>query len=524
MYKILLADDEQIVIDSLSFIFERNFPEQLELFSARSGRDAITVCQTNKIDIAFMDINMPGLNGIEAIKDIKTFHPALLVIVLTAFDRFDYAQQAVNLGVFEYLSKPVNRNKIAETMRNAMSAVDLYRRKQQSEIQIREKLDSVVNIVESDFIYSLIFPSDKTGDIESYLDFFNITDPCFYFMTMEISDIPEKQRAQIYQTVRDSIFSSINCIIGPLMRNRIVVFVPVEREAFASSGEPLQTRTSFVNSLHSRLATRLGLKVKIGVSPIVGDMSKSLSAYNESLKALISIEESNAVVYSKDSAEVVSESSCYPVEIEKKLLDRSTAGDIQSVHSLFASLCSWIREQYPDDLSVLKSKLFEILILVRYQTRKVQSHFGGFSVWKDSWRHFENLNDTVQLEKFVLAEIDECLGVISEHKQSRMSPLIIKACTIINENLSSEISLEEISKRVEISPFYFSKLFKEETGENFIEYITIARMQKAKELLRDQSRSIKEISAASGYADPNYFSKLFKKVVGMTPTEYRESV
>ena len=194
------------------------------------------------------------------------------------------------------------------------------------------------------------------------------------------------------------------------------------------------------------------------------------------------------------------------------------------MHSLFASLCSWIEEQHPGEILVLKGKLFELLTLVRNQTCIVQSHFGGFSVWKDTWKHFENSVDPAQLAKFVLAEIDECLGVIFEHKQSRMSPLILKACTIINENLSSEISLEEISKRVEISPFYFSKLFKEETGENFIEYITMARMQRAKELLQDRSLSIKEISGEAGYADPNYFSKLFKKVVGMTPTEYRESV
>lgn len=229
MYKVLLADDEQIVIDSLCFILERNFPGQLEIFSARSGGDAVILCQNNKIDLAFMDINMPGLNGIEAIKDIKAFSPYLLVIVLTAFDRFDYAQQAVNLGVFEYLSKPVNRNCIAQTMRNALVQVDIFRRKQQSEIQIREKLDSVVNIVESDFIYSLIFPSDKTGDIESYLDFFNIKDPLFYFLTIEIPDLTDTNRAQTYLTLRDiiSASSSDSSIIGPLMRNRVVAFVTV---------------------------------------------------------------------------------------------------------------------------------------------------------------------------------------------------------------------------------------------------------------------------------------------------------
>ena len=76
---------------------------------------------------------------------------------------------------------------------------------------------------------------------------------------------------------------------------------------------------------------------------------------------------------------------------------------------------------------------------------------------------------------------------------------------------------------MEISPFYFSKLFKEETGANFIDYLTMARIERAKGFLRDKARSVKEISAAAGYADANYFSKLFKKVVGLTPTEYRSA-
>jgi Response regulator containing CheY-like receiver domain and AraC-type DNA-binding domain len=519
MYRVLLADDEQIVIDSLSFILERNFPGQLEFFTARSGSDAIEICQTNKIDIAFMDINMPGLNGIEAIKNIRGFSPSILVIVLTAFDRFEYAQQAVNLGVFEYLSKPVNRNKIAETMRNALSAVDIVRRKQISEIQIREKLDSVVNIVESDFIYSLIFPSEKTGEIESYLDFFSIKEPAFYFMTIEIHDLVESVRSQVYVTLRDIISSSASCIIGPLMRNRVVVFVP----SGATNADTVEIR-NFVRMLHSRITTRLGLRIKIGVSNVEQQLSRSLAAYNDSLKALLSTDEQTGVIHCADCTGPVSGSGTYPAETEKKLLDRAVAGDLQSVHGLFTTLCTWLATQYPGDLGILKNKLFEILVLIRSQTRDVLPQFGGFTVWKDTWKQIEFLDDPAALEKYTLSAIDECIGVLTEHKQSRMSPIIIKACTIIHDSLSQEISLEEISRRVEISPFYFSKLFKEETGENFIDYITMARMQMAKDLLRDQSRSIKEISAEAGYSDPNYFSKLFKKIVGLTPTEYRESV
>ncbi|MHB8128188.1 MAG: helix-turn-helix domain-containing protein, partial [Mobilitalea sp.] len=80
----------------------------------------------------------------------------------------------------------------------------------------------------------------------------------------------------------------------------------------------------------------------------------------------------------------------------------------------------------------------------------------------------------------------------------------------------------DVSRIVDISPYYFSKLFKEETGENFIEYLTNIRIEKAKKLLQNRDVSIKNICVDTGYSDPNYFSRIFKKQVGVTPTEYRE--
>jgi len=341
-------------------------------------------------------------------------------------------------------------------------------------------------------------------------------------MTIEIRDLSDANRACAYATVRDLISTSLTCIIGPLMRNRIVVFVPCEADdAGHSVSEALK---GFAKLLHSRMTERLDLRIKIGLSGLENSWDRSLSAYNDSLKALGNADEKNGVIHSDECGEKNAETGFYPDELDKKLLDRAVAGDTQSVHALFSAISLWITDRYPDTISILKNKLFELLVLVRFQTRQVQPKFGGFAVWKDTWRQIESITEVAALDRYILSAVDECLSIINEHKQSRMSPLIIKACTIIHENLSQEISLEELSRRVEISPFYFSKLFKEETGENFIDYITMARMQMAKDLLRDQKRSIKEVSASSGYSDPNYFSKLFKKIMGLTPTEYRGSI
>ena len=101
-------------------------------------------------------------------------------------------------------------------------------------------------------------------------------------------------------------------------------------------------------------------------------------------------------------------------------------------------------------------------------------------------------------------------------------PYLDIAKEYIRNNYSKALNLDEVSYFVNISPYYFSKIFKEGTGENFIEYLTNIRMEKAKELLNSTDYSMKEICAMVGYSDPNYFSRSFKKNVGVTPTEYKE--
>ncbi|MBP3814818.1 MAG: helix-turn-helix transcriptional regulator, partial [Butyrivibrio sp.] len=114
-----------------------------------------------------------------------------------------------------------------------------------------------------------------------------------------------------------------------------------------------------------------------------------------------------------------------------------------------------------------------------------------------------------------------CSDVVSK-REERSNDIIRTAMEYINDNYSKEISLDEVSRQVNISPYYFSKIFKEESGLNFIEYLTNVRIDKAKELLSGTDMSIKEVCATCGYTDPNYFSRSFKKNVGVTPTEFKE--
>jgi two-component system response regulator YesN len=113
---------------------------------------------------------------------------------------------------------------------------------------------------------------------------------------------------------------------------------------------------------------------------------------------------------------------------------------------------------------------------------------------------------------------------IKTKKEKQASGIISKSKEFIEINYKKDISLDDVSRVVDVSPYYFSKLFKEETGENFIEYLTRIRIEQAKKLLQNRDMSIKNVCSDTGYSDPNYFSRIFKKLVGVTPTEYRDGI
>ena len=186
MYNILLTDDEQIVIDSISFIINNNFEGQVKIFTALSGTQALEIVTRNDIDIIFMDINMPGINGLETVSCITKLKPETVIIMLSAFDNFQYAQEAINIGAFKYLTKPFNKNTIIQTIRTAMDVVDSKRGNKNIESELNKKLDLVSPILESDFIYSCVFNNNKS-DISKYFEYFNISDCSFYFCCIELS-------------------------------------------------------------------------------------------------------------------------------------------------------------------------------------------------------------------------------------------------------------------------------------------------------------------------------------------------
>ena len=145
------------------------------------------------------------------------------------------------------------------------------------------------------------------------------------------------------------------------------------------------------------------------------------------------------------------------------------------------------------------------------------------SSYDNAFSFMSQENNTSLLKDFVQKLLTEYSQIISSSKTQEENPLITKVCNYLDQHLQEDISLEQMANIINVSPFYLSKLFKEEKGITFINFISDKRLEKARDLLEHSDLSIKEITSEIGYNDQNYFSRIFKNKYGLSPKEYRKS-
>lgn len=530
MYKIMLADDEGIVIDSLKFIIEKNFSKNCITQHATTGRSVIELADKFKPDIAFMDIQMPGINGIDAMKEIRKSNSSVIFIVMTAYDKFNYAKEAINLGVLEYLTKPVNHTVIVEVIQRAIDIIELGREKRSNDLKIREKLEIVIPIIESGFIYSIISGDDFSRDAENFKNLLSIKDEYGMMMVLEFGDsiimgdltnpVGVSVKAQsFYASVRESLKEEFQCVVGSIMVNKIAVFISSVKAQLE-----YDERTNLIEKsrkLIRDLTKKIDVQFKIGIGSVT-PLNKLGDSYKEAMIATRNI--MGRVAHVKDLAIGCEYADDYPIQTEKGLFEMIEKGSLEGTKTEAIIFFDWMIEHYPDCEMDIKLKVIELILYAEQKAFLSGGMTYYFRYRKDYLNTVIDINNYEQLRNWFLNKVtDACRNIITKKEEQAMG-VIAKAKSYIEENFRKDISLDDVSRTVDISPYYFSKLFKQETGENFIEYLTNIRIENAKKLLHNRVLSIKNICADTGYSDPNYFSRIFKKSVGVTPTEYREGM
>ena len=523
MLKLLIADDEYLVIDYLKMIIEKNFNDITIVGAASTGREAIEKAISLKPDIVFMDIHMPGINGIEAIRQIKNSNNDVFFIILTAYEYFDYAKEALNLGVFEYLLKPINKAKLIETINNLKYEIDNKRKNLLMEVELKERINRIIPFLEGQFISYKMFNVGTLNDVEFYENIFNMNLKKGYALSVlfdnsgafenEESLKQRRDKQNFYDIFKIKLKSITPCLIGNALTDRIVAFIPsneggdLARHRAIEIGKKLEEKIKGLTSLK--------YKIGIGKNYNLENFSKSC---NESYIAA-SINNVQTVVHYDDISFNDDSVDVYPMYLESSFSNSILSGNFNEAKEIFKEIFIWLNSIYGEDIDKIKTKIIELVFSI---DRVIPYKLDTLTNLKQSFvLSILKTGNILELRQQFLQYISELAMEIQSQRKEHVDDIIAKVLEYINDNYKQDISLYDVAKSVNLSYHYLSKIFKDEIGKGFVDYLTELRIEKSMQLLANQRYSIKEICQQIGYNDPNYYCKTFKKVTGMTPTEFR---
>jgi two-component system response regulator YesN len=213
----------------------------------------------------------------------------------------------------------------------------------------------------------------------------------------------------------------------------------------------------------------------------------------------------------------------YPFEEERNLCDGISKGRQEDVSAALENLMAWVVASCRT-IEDIHLKLFEIIVM---ETRTAAGFEHIDSKLLDTasyWEDIRSIQTVKEIQEYMQKTASEIVQGINNVRNMNLNEQISQAIDFIKNNYEKDINLEDVAKVVSLSPYYFSKLFKNVTGENFIDYLTRFRMSLAASLLKEGYSNIKGICYRVGYNDPNYFSKLFKRYYQMNPSEYKDSL
>ncbi len=529
MYRIMLADDEGIVIDSMKFIIEKEFGDECEVQFAKTGRSVIELAENFRPDIAIMDIQMPGINGIEAMKEIQKFSKNTVFIVMSAYDKFDYAKEAIKLGVLEYINKPMERTKVVATIKKAMEVIDSERKKRSENLLIKEKLETVEPIIENGLIYSILLREKYDDDIDNYKTVLSIDADYGYMIAVVCGDSQEGSHmtnavgssvkiSMKYNEIREALKETYDCKVGAVMANKVAVFIPYDKENMDYNDRiALIEKTRELNR-YLRKKTDISFRMGIGRVKPLHMLNES---YDDALNALSA--STGLVAHAEDLPIGCEYGDDYPIDYENGLFESVEKGRLDEALFFADKFVDWMFDTFPENINSIRLKVLEFAMRAESLAYLNGGMIYEFRARDNYLSEVMNMSALSEFRTWFTSKISTCCRNIQSKRDEKSNDVIKSVKDYINENFSKDISLDDASRIVGISPYYFSKIFKEETGENFIEYLTAVRIEKAKELLSNSKLSMKEICQMCGYSDPNYFSRTFKKNVGVTPTEYKDN-
>lgn len=504
MYTILITDDERNERTGIEKLL-RHFQYDLKIVQAANGREALAVFEHTHIDILLTDIKMPFLGGIDLIKEVHKGGWDPICIIYSAYGEFEYAQNAIALGVVQYLLKPIKRGEFQELFDKVLSMCEEKARHLKESEELKRKLKSADN----DRLYRHLLryldseSEENAQEAETLFEEGGLVPVVLCSYSWLFSKYWESYEEDI-----DQIFGSSAAVINKDDSQTLILAKP---ELFPTSRK--------AGEICDRLIEMSRRKYQSELFIVVGDQCRNISELKiqyekirEQLDYQFFVSESTYFL-SDEGSFVKKESDMLDIYF-KKILTCARLSDFEGMKGEFAKAFEYVEKNMGFSSIYIKYNFSEVIKqcceLLHSQERLmkvVEDIYGSHSI--------------LQVKEAVLCLID----ILADADRSRHdnNRLVSLAKVWIHDHYQDcTLSVSSIADELSISSAYLSTQFKAETGQQLVKYISQYRIERAKELLTTTNMKVGEVAKKVGYLNASYFISLFKNHVGSSPVKYRE--
>lgn len=466
MHDLLIVEDEAVERQYLEKIARSLHQEEGRVFSAANGLEGLRLFQTERPAIVITDIYMPMMDGLQMIREIKRTAPDTLCYVLTSYDYFSYCQQAIKLGVEDFVLKPLNRAGFRELLSSARQIVQARTRKNQLSLRI----NSLEAKIEKDCFGAAVLSQDLQLFLEN-AELLGLSgkEPCFYVC------LPAEQQASL----RQALVQAGHTVISGETEPGAVLFSFLTKEA---GPDP-----DWIRSLPEAAGA-------FRISGLYPDAEHLLEGWKEQSarpekeeNRLQAIEEDILLDLAARLVSCAEQGQPVPEALMQDFVQLKTLGHIRRLYE--------------------KS--------VRMTERLLQLRYGEH-------RSLEYTPDPMTPPGMVLVNLWEKAGlVIAVHRRMRTTARYRQVTCYIENSLHQPISLSDAASELGVSVYYLSRLLNQHGESSFSDLLHVFRIEKAKQLIRSD-QSFKQVAWSTGYNSQSYFSKNFRRLTGVSPSEYKE--
>ncbi|WP_169871223.1 response regulator transcription factor [Shouchella patagoniensis] len=507
--RMLIVDDEPVICQGLvqTIPWESLGVEVVD--TAFNGKQALQKLEQQSIDLILTDISMPEMDGLALAEYMVQEYPDTKMIIISGFDNFDYARQALRLGIEDYLLKPVDVDELMGLVRIVTKKIVMQKEKKRSQVH-----DWIAQLLLHALFHTPVSETIKAKQ-----------DTLFGAYRLLISEV--SGYSQLQETLPLDTFEQMNemvkSVVGTTLETCGIQQVSLfghenELLTLCYSEDPEVLSNWRIHDVWTEVMKQTPYPLQTVASSIGGSFSTCFSHYQQALR-LLDHQRGHGEGISFEGVQS-DKVTLYPAEAEVALLEAVLKHDESRVETCIAQTVSELAAKGQSLSHIVHvCRELELVLKRKLQERLPNKAFDDIELRLQGEVDLRLLNTSTAIEQIFLRDMVGFLGELKENEHNHWVIENIKR--YINKHYQQDLRAAEVAELHFITPNYFSMLFKQETGQSFSEYLNGLRIQKSSELLLNTSNKVFEIAEYVGYKEYKYFVQVFKKQVGLTPTHYR---